>query len=208
MTPYVVGTSAKRMEHTMGYDPVNFKRIQLDPNACHIRVSRDQKCNAVFELFCDNSVVMAFLFTNLRPWELNQKRDAFSRLFEAGKAPSGIVFYSVLPTQTVVNLPSYPMWSIHSPLGETGFWACDGLHLSVGSDGSKTAIISVTQETGVHLATFKITGQESDDEEVLDAAMTLRARLHMTHPIRIESVWEQEKLVWFHPGNHSSARLY
>lgn len=192
----------------MGYDPVNFKRMQLAPDACHVRVLRDGKSNALFELLCGGAVVMAFLYTDLRPWELNQKRDAFSRLFEAGKTIPGVVYYSILPTQTVAQLPDYPVWAVHSPLGETGFWACDGFRISVSSDGQKNAVISLTQDTGIHVAVFRITGQDSDDEEVLDAAMTLRTRLHMAHPIRIESVWEREKLIWFHPNKHSSAQAY
>lgn len=199
MTPYVIGSSAVQWEQTMGYDSVNFKRMQLNPDICQMRVLRDDSGNALFELLCEGRTVMAFQYNGLRPWELNQRRDAFSRLFEAGKKDPGMVYYSMLPTQTVPKLPDYPVWGVQSPLRETGFWACNDIRLCVKSSGTKAADILVNTETGQSIARFSISGHDCDDEEVLDAAMTLRKRMHIQHPIRIESIWGQEKLIWFHP---------
>ena len=205
MTPYISGNTAMRMEQTMSYDPVNFKRMQLDPCSCQIRVLVDQKRNAMFEVLCDDVAVMAFLYTDLRPWELNQRRDAFSRLFKAGRTEANMVYFTLLPTQSVAELPVYPMWRISSTLGETEFWATSELWISVKSTGHKMSLLSVAFRNN-NLASFQITGFECDDDEVLDAAATLRTRLRLKRPVRVETFWEQEKLVWFYPANHSSAR--
>jgi hypothetical protein len=204
MKPYIVGTSALRTENVMGYDPVNFKRMRLNPSTCLTRVSQDPQRNALFEVICDETVVMAFQFLSLRPWELNQKRDAFARIFAAGKKDPALMYLSVLPTQNVPVLPSYPVWDIHSTLGETGFWARNDFRLSVHSNQPKTSIVSFATETGVPIASFEISGFNSDDADVLDAAMDLRSKLRSKYPIRIETVWEHEKLVWFHPATHVS----
>lgn len=188
----------------MGYDPVNFKRMQLNPDTCQMRVSRDNSGNALFELLCEGRAVMAFRYCGLRPWELNQRRDAFSRLFEAGKRDTNMVYYSILPTQTVPNLPEYAMWSVRSPLREDGIWVCDDIRIGVSSSAPKTTVISIYLETGRCIAQFIVSGYECDGDEVLDAAMALRKRMHIEHPIRIESVWEQEKIIWFHPPMHHS----
>lgn len=206
MIPFVSGSAALRMEPSMSYDPVNFKRMQLKNGSCQIRVSQDQKRNAMFELLCDDVVIMAFLYQNLRPWELNQRRDAFSRLFEAGRDMDGVVYFTMLPTQTVSELPTYPMWNTSSGLGENGFWASSNLRISVKSTGHKMSAVIVSFQGHSCLASFGITGFECDDDEVLDAAMLLRTRLHIGHPIRVESIWEQEKLVWFYPTNLTSVR--
>lgn len=197
MTPYVSSSTAMRMEQTMSYDPVNFKRMQLDPCSCQIRVLVDQKRNALFEVLCDDATVMAFLYSDLRPWELNQRRDAFSRLFKAGRTEASMVYFTLLPTQSVSELPAYPMWRINSTLGETEFWASDELWLSVKSTGHKMSLVSVSFHSNSDIASFQITGFECDDEEVLDAAATLRTRLHLERPVRVESFWNQEKIVWF-----------
>lgn len=200
MTPYIVGSNALQMEKAMGYDPVNFKRIKLDQSNCQVRVMQDYQRNALFEVICNGTVVMAFQFLQLRPWELNQKRDAFSRLFHAEKSETNVVYFSVLPTQSVTTLHYYPVRSIHSAMGETGFWACDSLRLSVTSTPQKNTMISITKEDGSAIGFFEISGHDSDDPEVLDAAVDLRNTLAAKYPIRIESLWEHEKLVWFHPS--------
>ena len=200
MTPYMTGSNALRMEHTMDYNPINFKRMRLNPDVCQVRVLRDEKDNALFEVMCNGDPVMAFRYSNLRPWMLNQRRDAFSRLLDAGNRMAGMIYFSVMPTETVKELPSYPMWCIHSALGEAEFWSCEQLLISVSLAGTKETIIHIWDSSNAAIASFQITGYECEDEEVLDAATELRQLLHTPHPVRIESVWNHEKVICFYPS--------
>lgn len=205
MAQYVNGTSALN-PNPMQYDPLSFKRMRIPAGKCLIRVFRDEWSNTLFELCCEGTPVMAFYFARLRPWEEKQRRDAFRRLFSHENAGGTIITFDILPTQLVDTLPWYPMWKISSSLGETLFWSDKSLVLAVSPAGTKVTSVQICSANGILVATFKITGVESDDEYVLDRVISLRQTLCIERPVRIESWLGSQKIVWYHPALQSPGR--
>lgn len=205
MAQYVNGTSAL-MSSAMQYDPLSFKRMRIPAGKCLIRAFRDKRSNTLFELCCEGTPVMAFYFSQLRPWEEKQRRDAFRRLFSHESAGGTIITFDILPTQLVDTLPWYPMWKLSSSLGETLFWSDSSLVLAVCPAGTKVTSVQIFSADGILVATFKITGAESDDEYVLDRVISLRQDLGIERPVRIESWLGNQKIVWYHPALQSPRR--
>ena len=202
MTPYINGTAAICLE-SLNYDPVSFKRLWINAHTCQMKVRCDRQNNAVFELCCDNTVVMAFLYRDMRPWGLRQRREAFGRLFQPEQTAPNVIPFNVLPTEILETLPEYPYWQLSSPLGEDAFWACEGIRLSARSSGKKKTILSILLLGGLEVASFRIDGLECDDEDALEAALTLRERLHVHQQIRIESRMDHHTIVWYIPSRLS-----
>lgn len=199
MIPYTRGTAAVRYE-PLPYVPVSFKRMRINAHSCQMYVKSNTQGDAVFELYCDNTAAMAFTFTGLRHWELRQRREAFSRLFHAELLDGSLIYFNLLPTETVETLPTYPTWETNSPLGETGFWASADLRMSVHSTGRKKSTISILLMGGLEVASFEVEGLECDDENVLDAALDLRKKLHIQQQVRIESRVDHHTVVWYIPS--------
>lgn len=199
MIPYIKSSTALQYER-LSYDPVSLKRMRINKYSCQMRTKTDGNGSALFELFCDGTAVMAFLFTGLRAWELNQRRDAFARLFRTEQLDGNLIYFNLLPTEVVAALPDYPMWKIDSPLGESGFWASDELRISTRSSGKKKTTVSVLLMGGLEVAHFVIDGMECDDEAALDAALSLRTLLHIKQQIRVESRMDHNTIVWYIPS--------
>lgn len=198
MAQYVMGTSAVQL-NLMPYDPVGFKRVKFDSEFCSCYVYQEaQSANTLFEIRHNQIPVIVFQYQGLRPWELKQRRETITRLFCDNNAESSVIRLTVMPTEYVDALPEYPLWEIQSPLNEDLFWACPDIRVNVIAGGVRDSIIQLVHE-GMAFASFRITGLECDSEETLDAALLLRERIHTALPVRIESMMEHQKIVWFIP---------
>lgn len=197
MAQYVGGSTAVQLQ-TMPYDPVSFKRMRIPCAENHLRIYRDAQGQTLFELRCLDTPVMAFLFHNLRSWELTQKKDAFYRLFRHETGSNVITFFP-LNVCAVTTVPSYPMWRIDSAFGEDQFWANTELLIDVIPTDTHCCVVEIRSAERNCVATFAISGMDSDDETVLDAVIRLRCKLRLSAPARIEVIWEHQKLIWFVP---------
>lgn len=203
---YIVGTEVRPLGLNQ-YDPVDFKRMQLNTLTCQFHVLQDKHGDVVFELHCENETIMAFLFSKKQSWEIKQRRDAFAKLFDWGEHAVTPIYFGVTPTEMVEELPARDWWETSSSLKETAFWASDKLCLNIGSRGTKYAEIQLGLKNGTDIGTFGIAGKESDDEDVLEAALILRKRLHMRSQIRVESSYCNHRISWYIPTALSSEKM-
>lgn len=204
MAQYVGGSTALRMQ-TIPYDPVSFKRMRIEREN-QLCIYREKAGKTLFELRCDDVPVMVFLYESLMSWELKQRKDAFIRLFKPTSVEGNVIGFFPVAVQTVDAVPEYPMWSIGSDLGEDLFWANAGLLIDVIPNGTRCCVIEIRSAERICVATFGINGMDSDDEDVLDAALNLRTALRVVRQVRVEAIWQHQKVVWFIPSNRNEKK--
>ena len=170
------------------YEPISFKRMHLNPESCRVYARQDRHKNLMIEISCNELPVMIFVYHHQTDWMLRQRMQQFSKLMDNAELSDPI---------RVQELPRLFCRMTTSELGESMFWSDPNSLVSVPPEKDGAATIEIRSPQGPVVASFTVAGCVADDDAVIMAAVRLKEKLQTRSKVRIESLWEDEKIVWY-----------